>query len=1465
MKENRKRVLSLLLMLVMLVSLLPLSAFADSEQSVSIECNVPTAEIKVYAEEHPETEIQPHGDGLYRLLPGEYFYTAAEEINGYDPVGPVSFTVTDSGNNSVTVTMTKSSDEEIADDSGDNENNGSYADQPGGFGSCGTDGGQDTAVTGGIFSAHYGRHQAFSVWSIPAYPTGTQANPDRFTVSDLASPFGMTLGDEDYFYFVAKGSVSDVTYSERWNAAAEELKPYAVDLHVVKHSEDGEENTLVGRGVIGAFSAEGFLFETGGETAWFSNIKGYPCSAPFCSASVTYTPVEGGRLVCDVNLLTGCEVENMAQASAVHTHDWKLTAEGGTATYRCVSEGCPFGTDKEYTFSLSVPAGGAKAEVQKYYDGEEWPAVLEQDVVYYVGSGDTVYTRSTTPPTADGTYTAELAVGYRLNTAILTVDYAIGAQKELVFTGEAGGVKVTVKAPAGAFPAGTEMVVSPVEDPELVEAVKAAGEDEKSVTAVKTVLVVDITFFHKGVEVEPAAPVEVTMSSDVITEAEKINVLHIEDNGDMHAVREPALEEDRVTFAADAFSKYAIKVAEPEADANTKAAGPDEYAPGTIIIPITKSWDDNDDAQGLRPESITVKLYRYRQDGTPAPVDAGRPHREIVLNEGNSWGGQFILPNDGEVGSAESEYYEKWTLYQYKVVEDPISDYMETEHKDPEVVAHATLGYWDRHEPNNDLEMDITTVGTTKNFIAIKVTHGEGYYIWTPEVLSLNEQHMLQEFVATHPGYHAATWEKSTFITGYGKHNEIGFTVTEDHIKFDRHSNWAFWAAGEYSRSTPEANAASIKNTLIPEEKGNLTVSKTVVSEQDADKTIEFQFTVTLSDKTITGEYGDMSFTNGKATFVLKHNESKTAQSLPAGLSYTVEETAVTGFSTTKTGDTGSISTTESKAEFTNTRETGKLTVGKAVTSDLSADKSKEFQFTVTLSDRTITEEYGDMSFNNGEAKFALKHNESKTAQDLPAGVTYTVTEAQEADFTTSATGDTGTISASGSEAEFTNTRKTGRLTVSKTVVSEMDADKNLEFPFTVTLNDETVTGQFGDMTFTNGEAKFSLKDGESKSASGLPVGIEFTVTEDNALGLKPTPETMTVTDTVVTAGYRAEFTNTRETGSLIISKIVVSPDTADKEKEFEFTVTLGDETITESFSNIRFNKGEAVLTLKDGESATIAGLPVGLTYTVTETTERDFSTTATGDTGKISSTKPSEAVITNTRITTEATVKKVWDDANNQDGKRPASLTVQLSNGTSVTLNDANQWTATVKDRPKFVDGTEVDYTWTETDLPSGYTLTDTSVSGTVTTLTNSYTPETTEINVTKVWDDSNNKAKVRPASVKIRLLADGKNTGKSLTLNEDNAWKGSFTDLPVYAKGKKIIYTVDERAVSRYNKTIKADGSGSFTITNKYTPSTAPGTGDSTTWWPWLTALILSGATLLTDTLIRRKKANRGARRGS
>lgn len=89
--------------------------------------------------------------------------------------------------------------------------------------------------------------------------------------------------------------------------------------------------------------------------------------------------------------------------------------------------------------------------------------------------------------------------------------------------------------------------------------------------------------------------------------------------------------------------------------------------------------------------------------------------------------------------------------------------------------------------------------------------------------------------------------------------------------------------------------------------------------------------------------------------------------------------------------------------------------------------------------------------------------------------------------------------------AVFTNTAKTGSLTVKKTVVG---GDSQREFGFTVALADgdgEPVSGIFGKdehaVTFTDGKATFTLKDGEEKTVAGLPVGAHYTVTEDAAEG----------------------------------------------------------------------------------------------------------------------------------------------------------------------------------------------------------------------------------------------------------------------------------------------------------------------------------------------------------------------------
>lgn len=103
---------------------------------------------------------------------------------------------------------------------------------------------------------------------------------------------------------------------------------------------------------------------------------------------------------------------------------------------------------------------------------------------------------------------------------------------------------------------------------------------------------------------------------------------------------------------------------------------------------------------------------------------------------------------------------------------------------------------------------------------------------------------------------------------------------------------------------------------------GDLTVSKTVDGNA-ADTGKAFSFTVTLSDATISGVYGDMTFTDGVATFTLKHGESKTATGLSNGITYTVTEDDYSsdGYSVTATGATGTISeTTAAVASFVNSK-----------------------------------------------------------------------------------------------------------------------------------------------------------------------------------------------------------------------------------------------------------------------------------------------------------------------------------------------------------------------------------------------------------------------------------------------------------------------------------------------------------------------------------------------------------------
>ena len=128
------------------------------------------------------------------------------------------------------------------------------------------------------------------------------------------------------------------------------------------------------------------------------------------------------------------------------------------------------------------------------------------------------------------------------------------------------------------------------------------------------------------------------------------------------------------------------------------------------------------------------------------------------------------------------------------------------------------------------------------------------------------------------------------------------------------------------------------------------------------------------------------------------------------------------------------------------------------------------------------------MRFNaDGVATVTLKGGDSKVISGLPYGVTYAVTETNTEGFDVAYEGQTGTISAEPATATVKNTRKVGNLKLTKNVVSDASADKNVDFTFHVELG-EPVTGKFGDMEFdADGKATVVLKDGESATAEGLP------------------------------------------------------------------------------------------------------------------------------------------------------------------------------------------------------------------------------------------------------------------------------------------------------------------------------------------------------------------------------------------
>ena len=336
-----------------------------------------------------------------------------------------------------------------------------------------------------------------------------------------------------------------------------------------------------------------------------------------------------------------------------------------------------------------------------------------------------------------------------------------------------------------------------------------------------------------------------------------------------------------------------------------------------------------------------------------------------------------------------------------------------------------------------------------------------------------------------------------------------------------------------------------------------------------------------------------------------------------------------------------------------------------------------------------------------------------------------------------------------------------------------------------------------------------------------------FTVTEIEApegYELNPTPFEMTVGQD----GAIKTVTNKRSKAKVKIKANKKLTGRELKAEEFEFTLTDQDGKVKETvkndkdgniaFSELEFDKA-GTYTFKIAEKA---GSDTSIKYDTKTVT----ATVTVADKGKgaleATVSYDDEKVFENTYTPakTQVSVKKAWKDENNQDGKRPSSVTVKLladgqDTGKTLELNAANGWAGSFKDLDADKGGTAIQYTVVEVTV-AGYTSKVTGDAASGFTITNSYSPETVDVKATKNWDDANNQDGKRPTKITINLLADGKKVdSKEVQAAADGTWTVEFTKLAKYKAGKEIKYTVTEEAVAEYESTIT-----DFTITNKYAP---------------------------------------------
>ena len=778
------------------------------------------------------------------------------------------------------------------------------------------------------------------------------------------------------------------------------------------------------------------------------------------------------------------------------------------------------------------------------------------------------------------------------------------------------------------------------------------------------------------------------------------------------------------------------------------------YDPGDTDMHVQKVWVDDNNRDGLRPDSITVQLY----------ADGEAYGNAVALNAGNGWkydwtglpekqGGKTVSYDVKETSSVPGYT----TAYQASGKTVTVTNTHDTAKTSKSVVK-----VWEDDGNRDGLRP-----------VSIKVQLKADGVDYGPEAV-LNE--------GNHWSY---SW---TGLQENANGREIAYTVVEtDQV------------AGYTATSTVDGNTTTITNH---HEAGytSMHVEKVWADDNNRDGLRPDSIDVQLYANGNT--YGDavvLNETNGWSYDWEDLPEKQAGKDV----SYEVKETG------TVVGYTTAYKTAGNTVTITNTHDIAKTSksVVKVWKDDGNRDGLRPVSIKVQLEADGV--DYGpEITLDEGNGW-------SHTWDGLPEKadgktIAYTVTE------TSTVAGYTSASTVSGDVTTITNTHEAGYTSMGVRKVWEDDDNRDNLRPDSIEVQLYADHAAYGDAVTLNAENGWSYSwDSLPEKADGKTIDYD-------------------IKEVGVVRGYTAAYrlngnivtiTNTHDIEKTGKSVKKVWQDDGDRDGLRPISVEV-------QLKADGMPVGEAVTLDADNDwSFRWDSLPVNnggkaILYAVEETGKVTGYTAAYANEGDA-------FTITNTHDPekTEATVKKVWDDEDNEDLIRPDAVNLALyadgkPTDTMVTLNEANQWTATATGLPKNArkDGRSaaIAYTWEENAVPAGYEVTGNTTDGTVTTVTNTHRVGTATYEVEKVWADTNNKDGIRPVSVKVQLLADGEAFGDTVILNAENGWHYAWTDLPEKKDGKLVVYTAEEVPVPEGYGASYENASGKTVITNTHIAST-------------------------------------------